>query len=267
MRRVIHSNVSANFAAPPGMLTFERPMLDIHFSKIKWPGGRRSGITPRTWFINRVLRKLGSDLWLQPGFNYREDMVSTEQVVNFQHLIARVLDLNIPGQFVELGCYTGSTSAIIGSLLKESGSDRQFHVYDLFDNPLGKDKRDVLARFVETMKDHGLELPYIHKGDLLKTVPAELPERIAFAHFDLGTGGDPASHRTTTLHCLEHVYDRMSHGAICILMDYHIPGVTIDGADTNPGMKLACDIFFKDKPEKVLTLYGGPCSHGYFKKQ
>jgi O-methyltransferase len=241
-------------------------MPDIHFSKIKWPGSRTQGVAPAVAFLNRVLGKVGTGLWLKPRFNYREDMVSLEQVVNFQHLITRVLDGPLPGHFVELGCYTGGTSAIIGTMLRESQVGREFHVFDSFEHSLGKKSIDVLARFVENMKQHGLELPYIHRGDLFQTVPAELPDRIAFAHIDLGTGGDPEFHKKCMLHCLEHVHARMSHGAICVLMDYHERGVTLDGADTNPGVKLACDIFFKDKPEKMYTLYGGPCSHGYFRK-
>jgi O-methyltransferase len=51
-----------------------------------------------------------------------------------------------------------------------------------------------------------------------------------------------------------------------VLMDYHEEGITIHGANVNPGVKLACDEFFTGKPEGVYTLYGGPCSHGYFRK-
>ncbi len=33
-----------------------------------------------------------------------------------------------------------------------------------------------------------------------------------------------------------------------------------------PGVKQACDEFFKDKPEKVSVLIAGCQSHGYFRK-
>ena len=239
---------------------------DLHFSKIHWPGAQKQEVSRPMQMVNKVLNKIGAPLWLTPRFDYREDMVSMEQVVNFQHLIARVLDANVPGDVVELGCYIGSTTSIIGTILREAGSDRGFHVYDSFDHNLSRSKMDVLGTFVSNMKKEGLELPFIHRGDMYATVPAELPSRIAFAHIDLGTGGNPEMHKKCLLHCLKHLYDRMSHGAIAVLMDYHEEGVTIQGANTNPGVKQACDEFFADKEEKVYTLYGGPCSHGYFKK-
>lgn len=239
---------------------------DLHFSKIHWPGAPKQERSNTMVLINKVLDKVRSPLAVTPRFDHRENMVSVEQVVNFQHLIARVLDGNIPGDLVELGCYTGSTSAIIGTILREAGSKRSFHVYDSFEYNLSRTKIDVLGSFVENMKREKLELPFIHRGDLYETVPAELPERIAFAHIDLGTGGDPNEHRKCLLHCLQSVYERMSHGAICVLMDYHVPGVTINGANVNPGVQKGADEFFADKEEKVFTLYGGPCSHGYFRK-
>ncbi len=214
--------------------------------------------------INKVLDKVGARL--VPHFDYRETMVSMEQVVNFQHLITRALDNDVMGDVVELGCYTGSTSAVIGTLLREARSERSFHVYDSFEHNLSRSKLNVLERFVENMKLEGLELPYIHRGDLMELVPGELPDRIAFAHIDIGVGGDPEDHKRCLLHCIEQVYKRMTHGSIAVLMDYHVEGITIQGANVNPAVRVACDEFFANRPERVVTLYGGPCSHGYFRK-
>lgn len=240
--------------------------IDLHFSKIHFPGAEKQVVSRPVRALNKLLTKLGSPIWLVHRMDYREDMLSLEQAVNFQHLIARVAEAHVSGAFVELGCYTGSTTAVIGSVLRELEEQREFHVYDSFSHSLGKNGRDVLAAFVDTMKREKLDLPQIHKGDLFQTVPAELPAQIAFAHIDLGVGGDPQAHKKIMLHCIRSVYDRMAHGGICILMDFHIEGVTLHGANTNPGVKLACDEFFKDKPEKVYTLYGGAYSHGYFRK-
>lgn len=238
----------------------------LHFSKIHFPGSDKQVVSRPVRVLNKLLTKVGSPIWLVHRMDYREDMLSLEQAVNFQHLIARVAECKVPGAFVELGCYTGSSSAVIGTVLRELDEERELHVYDSFSHSLGKNGKDILGEFVATMKREKLDLPSIHKGDLLVTVPAELPQQIAFAHIDLGVGGDPLAHKKIMQHCIASVYDRMAHGAICILMDYHIEGVTIHGANTNPGVKLACDEFFKDKPEKVYTLYGGAYSHGYFRK-
>ena len=69
------------------------------------------------------------------------------------------------------------------------------------------------------------------------------------------------------LRALSHVYQRLSPGGILVLMDYHVPGLTVEGNDSNPGVRPAADAFFADRPERVITLYGGPCSHGYVRKQ
>ena len=62
------------------------------------------------------------------------------------------------------------------------------------------------------------------------------------------------------------VYPKLSKGAVAIFMDYHIPGRTMDGMNVNPGVRMACDAFFADKPEQIEMLYGGPCSHAYIRK-
>jgi O-methyltransferase len=114
--------------------------------------------------------------------------------------------------------------------------------------------------------DAGITMPRIVKGNIFDTVPAQLPDQIAFGHIDLGTGGKRDELKKLVLHAIKHVYDRMPPGAVCLMMDYYVKGVTIEGYDSNPGVKDACDEFFRDKQEKVFTLPGGEFSHGYFRK-
>jgi O-methyltransferase len=110
-------------------------------------------------------------------------------------------------------------------------------------------------------------MPVIHAGDVFQTIPAELPERIAFAHIDLGSGSDVFEHTRLIVHGLSAIYKRMVPNGVMVFMDYHIPNVTVNGNDSNPGVRLACDGFFENKPEKIKLLYGGPCSHAYIRKQ
>ena len=79
-------------------------------------------------------------------------------------------------------------------------------------------------------------------------------------------GGDVARHKQLMLFCLEHVYARMTPSAICLLMDY-CDHKLVDAWDCNPGVKLACDEFFKEKSESISVLYGGEYCHGYFRKK
>ena len=58
----------------------------------------------------------------------------------------------------------------------------------------------------------------------------------------------------------------MTPHAICLIMDYRDPEKTVGGSDSFPGVKEACDRFFKEKPEKVFVLYGNQFPHGYFRK-
>lgn len=50
------------------------------------------------------------------------------------------------------------------------------------------------------------------------------------------------------------------------MMDYHDSSLGNAGYDVNPGVKLACDEFLRNKPEQMISLYGNQYSHGFFKK-
>jgi O-methyltransferase len=109
-------------------------------------------------------------------------------------------------------------------------------------------------------------MPIIHAGDLMELVPAKLPDRIAFAHIDLGTGGDPENHRKLMDHALREVYPRMSKDGVIVLMDHYVPGRTMLGHDSNPGVRKAVDAFLEDKPERPTLMFAGACSHAFIRK-
>jgi O-methyltransferase len=86
---------------------------------------------------------------------------------------------------------------------------------------------------------------------------AQLPSRIAFAHLD----GDLYESILTSL---THVYPRLSQGAICLIDDYADPACP--GWNGLPGVKVACDEYLRDKPERVSVLYAGDRAHGFLRK-
>lgn len=165
------------------------------------------------------------------------------------HLQA-VLDVNIEGAIVELGCCMGTTSLFIRRLLNQHATPRCFHVYDSFlglpakraeDESLdgsvvrpGSCKSDqtvLLANFREA----GLVAPEIHKG-WFGDIPADCyPERIAFAFLD----GD---FYDSIWDSLDIVYPRLSRGAVVVLHDYRSPML--------PGVARASADFLRDKAEK-----------------
>jgi O-methyltransferase len=213
---------------------------------------------------NKTIQKFGLPLELKrlpdPG-----EMITIEQQLNLNHLVSQVLFYKVPGDLVELGCFTGTSAMEIGKIMEYYDPSRVFHVFDSFEwrKSLQESVKEV---FIKNFKKAGLRLPVIHEGFFDKTLEKELPESIAFIHIDCGMGRNRLDHRDLVLFCLENIYNRLTTGAICLLMDYHDKQLTLKGLDMNPGVKMACDIFFKDKKEKVSVLYGNHYSHGYFRK-
>ena len=215
---------------------------------------------PFNWAFNKL--KLGIEIAPKGDSN---DMISLEQRINLFHLVNDVLIHEIEGDIIELGCYVGNSAMQIQSILTRFASLKKFHVYDKFESWTGI-KGNVKELFIQNFDKFHLKVPELHIGEFNKTIPAELPFKIAFVHIDAGFGGEKTKHVELMLHLLEHVYKRMSKNSICLLMDYHNRVKTVLGTDSNPGVKDACDIFFEDKPEKVNVLYGNRYSHGYFRK-
>ena len=163
--------------------------------------------------------------------------------------LKKVLDRGIEGDVVELGCNVGTTSLFIQRFLDYYNSDKKFHVYDSFEGLPEKTKKDESdvkyvhdfqkgsctvpeETFINNFKLAGLKLPILHRGWFKDQ---EYPDKIAFAFFD----GD---FYTSIIGSFEKVYPKLTKGGIICVHDY--------GWDVLPGVKKACDDFFKDKPEK-----------------
>lgn len=177
-------------------------------------------------------------------------MVSKNDVRVILTNLKKVLDENIDGSIVELGCNVGTTSLFIRKLLDHYNSDREFHVYDSFEGLPKKHKKDnnkVKRQFWEgqckTKKDNlirnfkyaNLKLPIIHVGWFGKIRDEEYPKKIAFAFFD----GD---FYTSIVDSFKKVYPKMTSNARLIIHDYQW--------EVLPGVERACVEFLKDKPEK-----------------
>jgi len=216
-------------------------------------------------FINKLLVKTGFWHKLTPVFNPMVEMNTIEHRINYYHLITSVIDRGIGGDLIELGSFTGQCAMLFQQILDVNESDKALHLFDSFEKDFGIDE-DIEEILKSNFRVKGLKTPVIHRGVFTQTVPAELPEKICFAHIDCGWGGDPDEHKDIVLYCLENIYERINRGGICVLMDYHNPAVTHTGLDCNPGVKMACDIFFNDKPERIVCLYANEGSHAFFTK-
>jgi O-methyltransferase len=84
---------------------------------------------------------------------------------------------------------------------------------------------------------------------------------IAFAYLD-------SDFYESILVSLEHVYPRLPRNGLMIIDDYGDKARNPLAWDELPGVKLACDDFFADKPEKVSVLIGtGDLPFGLVRKQ
>lgn len=153
-----------------------------------------------------------------------------------------VINNDIPGDVVELGCNVGTTSVYIQNELKDM--DRNFHVYDSFQGLPERHHKDGLTeyeagscpstimQFKNHFKEFDLPLPIVHTGWFKNQ---NYPPQVAFAFFD----GD---FYTSIIDSWEAVYDRLPPGAIVCIHDYDWLPL--------PGVKNACDDFLKGKPEE-----------------
>lgn len=190
------------------------------------------------------------------------EMTTLEQRVNLFHLLDQVLAGDIPGDIIEIGCYTGDTAVLLQRINERHPPPREFHVYDSFAwSPTGGDIRAV---FETAFRTANLPLPQIHAGLFEETLPAQLPDTIAFAHFDCGVGDNRAAHARSLGYALSAVVPRMPRGAIGVLMDYFDPAAA--RTNHNPGARDAADAYFAPRGEVIIPLHGGEYCHAFFRK-
>ncbi|MFH0712174.1 MAG: TylF/MycF/NovP-related O-methyltransferase [archaeon] len=164
--------------------------------------------------------------------------------------LKKVLDDNVEGDIVELGCNAGTTSLFIQKLLDYYRTNKKFHVYDSFEGLPEKDNKDKSNTeyqyekgsckkekevLINNFKLAKLKLPKIHTGWFGEIPNEEYPEKIAFAFFD----GD---FYTSILDSFNKVYPKMVTNSRIAIHDYQWKFL--------PGVEKACTNFLKDKPEK-----------------
>lgn len=124
--------------------------------------------------------------------------------------------LRVPGDFVECGCYKGTTARILCDIVDLS--PRKFYLYDLFEGAEGISNH--------AMPEHGPELfewvtarfsempnVIVTKGRVPESFSQAAPEQISFLHIDM-------NNVTAEIAALEALFDKVSPGGIIILDDY-----------------------------------------------
>jgi O-methyltransferase len=226
-----------------------------------WDG--RHGSRP-VRVANPALRLIGKSARVRAPYSTGY-MSTIEQRINLYHFISQLIAHDVRGDLIEVGTFVGETAVLISKVLEgENNLDRKLHVYDSFE-PLWNTP-DPLAALHAHFAEHRLPLPEVHKGWFKDTMPDELPDEISFAHIDCGWGGDPKEHEQVLLEAMAHIYPRMTHGAICSIVDYTDTQELPEAENAQPGVKPAFDKFMADKPEQISILYAGEFGHAYFRK-
>jgi len=193
-------------------------------------------------------------------------MSSVEQRINMYHLVSQLLVFGVPGDIVEFGSNEGESAALLRMIADQYDPERTLHVYDAFIDP-------PVSRLQDNFKRLGLTLPVVHQGLLADTI-GDVPDEIAFAYIDLGPlpnvtrgpGASTAGLGDSIRLVLEGIYPRISGLGIILLQDYWLPEQT--GVVTRfPDVRKKADAFFADKPEKPVSLLGGPYAHAFVRRQ
>lgn len=205
---------------------------------------------------------------------HQNDQVTPSETAEILRLAQQCLSL--VGDFVELGCYRGDTSVLLGKLLQEYSTsensksanikshpakespninaDRKLWIYDSFAGLPDKTAEDASgagANFqagellvtkrevVAKIRKHGLQNIIIKKAWFNDLTEQDLPQEIAFAFCD----GDLYSSIKTSL---QLVVPRLSRQGIIIVHDYNNPEL--------PGSSRAVDEFLRSHPQYRLQV-------------
>ena len=156
--------------------------------------------------------------------------------------------VQLEGDFVECGAYTGVGVKTVVDYLGGSAFPKTFWAYDIFEHDasmLNHPMREHGEGLYERVRKKFARYPQVLvlKGLIPEVFASGCPDRIAYLHIDLNQA--PAE-----IASLEHLFDRMVPGGILILDDYEWAGVYRD-------QKLAEDVWFDARHYRVMPLPTG----------
>ena len=120
------------------------------------------------------------------------------------------------GDFIECGCYKGTSARIL--IDSVDLSDRRYFLYDLFEHDAAMNHNAMPehgAGLFDVVKDRFAAFPNVSvfKGPVPESFSQGLPEKIAFAHIDMNNA--PAE-----IGALDAIEDRLVPGAMIVLDDF-----------------------------------------------
>ena len=177
--------------------------------------------------------------------DFSNNMSNVQYFIILASLI-NVLNNNIKGSIVELGCNSGGTSVRISKILDLYNSLKSFHVYDTFKGmPPHNEIKDnninpiflehsmccSVSKFSHVMEQLNIgRMPIIHQGLFCEINEDEYPLEICFAFFD--------SHLYDSIYdSFKLIWDKLQINGIIVIDDYEYTDL--------PGVKKACIDYFK----------------------
>ena len=160
-------------------------------------------------------------------------IVNSDQIKYIVTYLSEVIDNNLEGDIVELGCYLGETSKYISKTLEVAKSNKKYYVYYSFEGlpDLSKFEEGTgwKPRTLNTTEEvlranfelNNVNLPIITKSWFKDIKEEQLPDKISFAFLD----GD---FYTSIFESLEKIYNRVVDGGYILVHDYKrndLPGV------------------------------------------
>lgn len=185
----------------------------------------------------------------------QNDQVTPQETTEILRLAEQCSALE--GDFVELGCYRGDTSVLLGKLLAKTDQNSAKHlwIYDSFAGLPAKTTEDssgagrnfqegellvTKREVVQKIRRAGLHNVIIKKAWFDQLTDSDLPSRIAFAFLD---GDLYASIKTG----LKLVVPRLTEQGIIIVHDYNNPEL--------PGSARAVDEFLRSHSQFRLQVH------------
>lgn len=157
----------------------------------------------------------------------------------------------LPGDAAEVGVYKGGTARLLAKVLEST--DKTIHLFDTFSGmPPSDPSKDVHKEgdfkdtSLESVKNylHDCQNVRFYHGLFPATSKPVVEKAFCFVHIDVDI-------YKSAMDCCRFFYARMEKCGIMIFDDYGILDC--------PGIKMAVDEFFSDKPENPCYLPTGQC--------
>lgn len=169
------------------------------------------------------------------GHKIISDQITATELAVLTKELARVLDNNIEGDIVELGCYMGTSALFEARMIYERAPSKKLWLYDSFQglpekltqdlSPSGEqfkvgELRTNKEQLIRNFKQAGLNLPNIKKAWFSDLQSNDLPKHICFAFLD----GD---YYQSIIDSFRLVWPKLLPGSVVIVDDYNneaLPG-------------------------------------------